>query len=121
MTVYTFKAFHFILNHHFTGLLHRFVASGASYFGVFPIQLECRLIMVEFDGFPVVKSMASHTIRDTIFFKLLPVHVFVTGGASGRRIGKLLESLGELAHIVFFTVASHAGLIGMSALQSEFC
>lgn len=121
MTVYTFKAFHFILNHHFTGLLHRFVAGGAGYFGVFSIQLECRFVMVEFDRLPVVKSMASHTIRDPVFFKLLPVHVFVTGGAGGRRIGKLLESPGEFARVVFFTVASHTGLVGMRAQQSEFC
>ena len=115
MTVYTFKAFHFVLYHHFSVNYSFFMAAGAGHPGVFSFEFESRFIVIKFRSFPVVEPVALNAICDAAFFKLPAMHVFVTGRAVGRHICKLLVSLGKFAYVVFFPVAGHARLIGMRA------
>lgn len=75
--------------------------------------------MVEFDGIPVVECVALHAIRNAVFFKLPAMHVFVTGCASGRHVGKLLKSPGQMSFVVFFPVTRHTCLFRMGARQFE--
>lgn len=70
MTVYTFKAFYFILNNRTP--IHRcfLMAFITGYRCMLPFQRKGSFSMVKITGSPGIKPMAARTIRDTILFKL---------------------------------------------------
>ena len=90
MTVYTFETFEFVLNNLFSVHFFGFVATCTIYLGVFPFQFECRFIVVEFDGIPVIKGMALNTVCNAVFFKLPVVYIFVASRTGRGQICKLL-------------------------------
>lgn len=94
------------------------MASGTGHFCVFSFQFKSGFIVVEFNGGPVVKSVAALAIGDAVLVELPAMDIFVTGRAGGRQAGKFLVPLREPAPFVL-SMASHAGLFGMRALQAE--
>lgn len=80
MTNHTFETFILVLNKRFVGHRYGFVTSLAGHFGMFPVEFKPRFVVVKFFDFPTFRSgVALGTIRYSIDFKLLFVHIFMAG------------------------------------------
>ena len=84
MTNDTFKTFKLILYKSFFSNRNGLMAACTSCFGVFPVELKPRFVVVKFFDFPTFRRrVAFGAIRYSFYLKLRFVHIFMARGAIG--------------------------------------
>lgn len=118
MTVYAFEIGYFIQYIIFFAGFHLLMAFVTGHIDMFPVKRELCEVVIEFTGFPVIKTVATITIRNAVFLKLAHMHVLVAIGAGSAKTGKLLFD-GPVT--LGFEMAVPAGLLLMHPHEGELC